>query len=172
MRLTTKGRYAVTAMLDLAIHSRAAPVSLAEIAQRQAISLSYLEQLFARLRREGLVHSIRGPGGGYRLGREPARIAVAEVIIAVDEKVDSTRCGGSGNCRDNERCLTHDLWVDLGCRIQAFLGGISFAQLMARREVREVASRQDRLQCGRRESLHAESGPSVCVAPRGRSAIP
>ncbi|HEB81221.1 MAG TPA: Rrf2 family transcriptional regulator [Chromatiales bacterium] len=167
MRLTTKGRYAVTAMLDLAIHSRVAPVSLAEIAQRQGISLSYLEQLFARLRREGLVRSVRGPGGGYQLGREPARIAVAEVIIAVDEKMDSTRCGGLGNCQDNERCLTHDLWVDLSCRIQAFLGGISFAQLMARREVREVASRQDRLQCGRRESPHTGSGTVVRAAPRG-----
>lgn len=146
MRLTTKGRYAVTAMLDLAIHSRTTPVTLAEIAERQGLSLSYLEQLFSRLRRQGLVRSVRGPGGGYRLGRDAAGIAVADVITAVDENVDSTRCGGLSNCQNNERCLTHDLWVDLSDQIYAFLSDISFEQLMSRQEVVEVATRQDALQ--------------------------
>lgn len=165
MRLTTKGRYAVTAMLDLAIHSRAEPVALAEISRRQGISLSYLEQLFARLRRAALVDSVRGPGGGYRLGREPACIAVAEVILAVDEKVDSTRCGGLANCQDNERCLTHELWVELSCRIQEFLSGVTLGELMARREVCEVADRQDRRHgCVRDSSEFAEAGAAV---PRG-----
>ena len=113
MRLTTKGRYAVTAMLDLALHDERGPVTLADIAERQGISLSYLEQLFAQLRRRGLVKSTRGPGGGYRLGQENKHIAVADVITAVDESVDATRCGGRENCQGEERCLTHDLWQDL-----------------------------------------------------------
>lgn len=167
MRLTTKGRYAVTAMLDLAIHSRTAPVSLAEIAQRQGISLSYLEQLFARLRRDGLVLSIRGPGGGYRLGCDPARIVIADIILAVDEKVDSTRCGGLANCQDNERCLTHELWMDLSALIHEFLSGISLAQLMRRREVMEVASRQDRRQAAHPELRPVDSKAAVGAAPRG-----
>jgi len=117
MRLTTKGRYAVTAMLDLALHHSGGPVTLSDIAQRQGISLSYLEQLFALLRRRGLVSSTRGPGGGYRLGRKSDEIAVADVIAAVDESVDATRCGGKENCQGAERCLTHDLWQDLSRQI-------------------------------------------------------
>ena len=145
MRLTTKGRYAVTAMLDLAIHHDQDPVTLADIARRQGISLSYLEQLFAQLRKRGLVHSSRGPGGGYRLGRPADDIAVVDVIGAVDESVDATRCGGMENCQGDARCLTHDLWHDLSKQIHDFLGGIDLAQLVERRRVREVAERQDQV---------------------------
>jgi len=142
MRLTTKGRYAVTAMLDLAIRQNKGPISLAEISERQGISLSYLEQLFTRLRKSDLVKSTRGPGGGYTLSRPADDIAVAEVIVAVDEKVDSTRCGGLGNCQDDERCLTHDLWMDLSEQIYTFLDSISLGNLVTRENVREVAERQ------------------------------
>ena len=145
MRLTTKGRYAVTAMLDLAIHHDQDPVALADIARRQGISLSYLEQLFAQLRKRGLVRSSRGPGGGYRLGRPAIDIAVVDVISAVDESVDATRCGGMENCQGDARCLTHDLWHDLSKQIHDFLGGIDLAQLVERRRVREVAERQDQV---------------------------
>lgn len=143
MRLTTKGRYAVTAMLDLALHYDRGPIALAEIAARQGISLSYLEQLFVRLRRGGLVNSARGPGGGYRLGRPTDAISVAEVIRAVDETVDATRCGGRKNCQGEERCLTHDLWEDLSRQIESFLGDISLARLVGQRSVRDVSARQD-----------------------------
>ena len=143
MRLTTKGRYAVTAMLDLAIHHDAGPITLADIAQRQGISLSYLEQLFSRLRKKELVSSIRGPGGGYTLGRDASDIFVSQVIVAVDENVDTTRCGGAHNCQDNEQCLTHDLWQDLSARIHDYLSKISLQDLMDRRGVQEVAERQD-----------------------------
>ena len=143
MRLTTKGRYAVTAMLDLAIHHDGGPVTLADIARRQGISLSYLEQLFALLRKRGLVTSIRGSGGGYRLGREADGIAVVDVIAAVDESVDATRCGGRENCQGEERCLTHDLWQDLSKQIYDFLSAIDLAQLVERQRVREVAARQE-----------------------------
>ena len=143
MRLTTKGRYAVTAMLDLAIHYENGPISLADISERQGISLSYLEQLFTKLRRTGLVKSTRGPGGGYALSRPAHEVAVADVITAVDEKVDTTRCGGLSNCQDDERCLTHELWVDLSDQIYTFLSSISLGQLMERKAVREVADRQD-----------------------------
>ena len=143
MRLTTKGRYAVTAMLDLALRQDRGPISLAEISERQGISLSYLEQLFTRLRRAELVKSTRGPGGGYTLSRSADEIAVAQVITAVDEKVDSTRCGGLGNCQDDERCLTHDLWMDLSDQIYNFLEGITLGYLVTRDGVREVAERQE-----------------------------
>lgn len=143
MRLTTKGRYAVTAMLDLALHHGEGPITLADIASRQGISLSYLEQLFSRLRRRELVSSVRGPGGGYTLGREAGDIFVAEVITAVDENVDTTRCGGAHNCQDNQRCLTHDLWHDLSQRIHDYLNQISLQDLMNRQGVQEVAERQE-----------------------------
>ncbi len=149
MRLTTKGRYAVTAMLDLAVHAVNAPVPLADISQRQGISLSYLEQLFARLRKEGLVDSARGPGGGYKLSRSAAEISVVQVISAIDETVEATRCGGLANCQDGEPCLTHELWTDLSRQIYDFLSGINLAQLVERREVKEVVVRQDLLQRGR-----------------------
>lgn len=143
MKLTSKGRYAVTAMLDVALHSRNGPVSLADISERQEISLSYLEQLFARLRKEQLVSSVRGPGGGYKLGRAASDIAIGEVIRAVDESVDATRCQGQADCQGGERCLTHTLWQDLSDRISQFLNGISIGELMKTSEVKEVAGRQD-----------------------------
>ncbi|MGD8998958.1 MAG: Fe-S cluster assembly transcriptional regulator IscR [Granulosicoccaceae bacterium] len=142
MRLTTKGRYAVTAMLDLALHFTDGPITLADISKRQGISLSYLEQLFSRLRKKGLVVSTRGPGGGYKLSREASEIVVADVITAIDEKVDATRCGGLANCQDDNPCLTHELWTDLSQRIYDFLSGITLADLVERREVQEVALRQ------------------------------
>ncbi len=147
MRLTTKGRYAVTAMLDLALHQELGPISLSDISRRQGISLSYLEQLFSRLRREGLVASTRGPGGGYTLSRSADSIAVGDVVTAVDEKVDSTRCGGLTNCHNDERCLTHDLWSELSRQIYEFLNGITLAHLVERNGVQEVAQRQDRAMC-------------------------
>ena len=144
MKLTTKGRYAVTAMLDLALHNGEEPVSLAEISERQDISLSYLEQLFAKLRKAGLVVSMRGPGGGYQLKGDPAHIAIADIISAVDENVDATRCGGLGDCQDNKRCLTHDLWMDLSNQIRVFLSEIPLADMTTRMEVRETSARQDK----------------------------
>ena len=143
MKLTTKGRYAVTAMLDLALHFGNGPITLSDIAQRQGISLSYLEQLFSRLRKKSLVSSVRGPGGGYSLGRDAAEIYVGEVITAVDENVDTTRCHGAHNCQNNGRCLTHDLWTDLSNQIYNYLNKISLQDLMDRQAVREVAARQD-----------------------------
>lgn len=143
MKLTSKGRYAVTAMLDVALHSQKGPVPLADISERQEISLSYLEQLFSRLRRENLVTSIRGPGGGYALGREAAAISVGEVIKAVDETVDATRCHGQADCQGGQRCLTHNLWENLSERISDFLNGISLWELMSENDVQSVAERQD-----------------------------
>ncbi len=146
MRLTTKGRYAVTAMLDLALHYKDGPITLADISQRQGISLSYLEQLFSKLRKQGLVDSTRGPGGGYRLSRDANDIAVADVITAVDEKVETTRCGGLSNCQDDQQCLTHELWTELSGQIHQFLMGISLGQLVEHKGVQEVAARQERVQ--------------------------
>lgn len=143
MRLTTKGRYAVTAMLDLALHADEDPVTLSDISARQNISLSYLEQLFARLRRQELVISVRGPGGGYRLGRETRDIAIVNIIDAVDESVDATRCQGRGNCQQGETCLTHHLWLDLSRQIHDFLRNITLADLMDRHEVQRIAENQD-----------------------------
>lgn len=136
MRLTTKGRYAVTAMLDLALNAQKGPVSLADISKRQGISLSYLEQLFAKLRQNTLVSSVRGPGGGYRLSRESADIFVAEIIDAVNESIDVTGCGGAGNCHNGEPCLTHFLWCDLSNQIHDFLSNISLQSLVERDEER------------------------------------
>ena len=142
MKLTTKGRYAVTAMLDLALHQGKGPITLADISSRQEISLSYLEQLFAKLRKNGLVSSARGPGGGYKLSRDSEQIVVAEVVAAVDEKVDATRCKRKGNCQKDERCLTHELWCDLSDQIFDFLSSISLGQLVEKRAVLEIAQRQ------------------------------
>lgn len=143
MKLTTRGRYAVTAMLDLALHEGGGPVALGDISARQDISLSYLEQLFAKLRRGGLVVSTRGPGGGYRLSRPAPEIAVSQVIDAVDENVEYTRCGGKRNCQKQERCLTHDLWESLSLHVRSFLDDVTLGSLMERPAVREVAARQD-----------------------------
>jgi Rrf2 family iron-sulfur cluster assembly transcriptional regulator len=143
MKLTTKGRYAVTAMLDLALHYQKGAVTLADIARRQGISLSYLEQLFAKLRRSGLVDSVRGPGGGYNLAMDPSKISVAEIVIAINENIDARRCGGEKNCHGEQECLTHQLWEDLSARIHDFLAGISLADLVNRPRVQEVATRQE-----------------------------
>ncbi|MCK3655732.1 transcriptional regulator [Pasteurellaceae bacterium Macca] len=129
MKLTSRGRYAVTAMLDIALHGKSLPVSLADISERQAISLSYLEQLFAQLRREGIVHSVRGPGGGYQLGQSPEKINVGMIIAAVNESVDVSKCKGNGNCSNNSRCLTHSLWERLEAQIEQFLHTITLAEL-------------------------------------------
>ena len=142
MRLSTKGRYAVTAMLDLSIRYEDGPVTLAEISETQSISLSYLEQLFARLRKNGLVKGLRGPGGGYRLSRSPSEISVAMVINAIGEGIDATSCEGSENCQGGERCLTHELWQKLGNEIFGFLDGITLASFLKRDRVSEVVRRQ------------------------------
>jgi Rrf2 family iron-sulfur cluster assembly transcriptional regulator len=132
MRLTTKGRFAVTAMIDLALRSHSGPVALAAISQRQGISLSYLEQLFGKLRRHELVESTRGPGGGYSLGRKPEDITVADIIVAVDEALDATGCGGKENCMgdDTGRCMTHDLWTSLNNKMIEYLDSISLKKLV------------------------------------------
>ncbi|MDH3689366.1 MAG: Rrf2 family transcriptional regulator [Gammaproteobacteria bacterium] len=142
MRLTTKGRYAVTAMIDLALRDQGDPVSLADIATHQSISLSYLEQLFARLRTHGLVQGSRGPGGGYRLTRPAEEISVAQIIIASDEKLDVTRCHGKENCQQGKRCLTHDLWSELSDRLYEFLDGITLGELVKRPAVRAHSSQR------------------------------
>lgn len=142
MKLSTKGRYAVTAMMDLALHDRFGPVTLAEISQCQGISLSYLEQLFAKLRKKGLVEGVRGPGGGYRLARPAADVTVADIVSAVDEKVDTTRCSGHRNCQEGKRCLTHELWTELSKQIFTFLSGITLAQFVERPSVRDLVAQQ------------------------------
>jgi Rrf2 family iron-sulfur cluster assembly transcriptional regulator len=138
MRLTTKGRFAVTAMIDRALREHAGPVALAGISGRQSISLSYLEQLFGKLRRGSLVESVRGPGGGYRLGRAPGDISVAEIIDAVDEAVDATQCKGKENCLDERRCLTHDLWANLNTHMVRYLDGVSLEDLVIEQRERLV----------------------------------
>lgn len=145
MRLSTKGRYGVTAMMDLAIHDNAGPVTLADISQCQGISLSYLEQLFAKLRKANLVEGVRGPGGGYKLSRPADQISVAQIISAVDEKVDVTRCAQMANCQDGERCLTHELWVELSDRLYQFLDGITLAQFVNRPGIHELAIQRDKI---------------------------
>ena len=141
MRLTTKGRYAVTAMLDLVINSDSGPISLADISKRQEISLSYLEQLFSKLRKQGLVSSVRGPGGGYKLGRDSGTIYIAEIVDAVNESIDATNCRGAGNCQGGEVCLTHHLWTDLSEQIHSFLSTISLQSLVDQRD-QQAAARQ------------------------------
>lgn len=146
MRLTTKGRYAVTAMLDLALNAKEKPITLADISQRQGISLSYLEQLFSRMRKQGLVSSARGPGGGYRLSRDSSDINIAQVIEAVDEKVSLNRCEGRGDCHNGGPCLTHELWCNLSDQIYDFLNNISLGNLVEQQHVIDVAARQDKEQ--------------------------
>ncbi|WP_447553953.1 Fe-S cluster assembly transcriptional regulator IscR [Vreelandella sp. EE22] len=142
MRLTTKGRYAVTAMLDLALHAEHGPTCLNDISKRQEISLSYLEQLFARLRRAGLVKSVRGPGGGYLLTRASDDISVSQVIDAVNETVDATRCQGLSDCQQGDICLTHYLWCELSNQIRQFLDDVTLGQLVKRPDVLQTATRQ------------------------------
>jgi Rrf2 family iron-sulfur cluster assembly transcriptional regulator len=143
MRLTTKGRYAVTAMLDLSINYQNGPITLSDISKRQGISLSYLEQLFSKLRKNGLVDSARGPGGGYRLSRDAGEIAVGDIITAVDEKIDATNCSGKGDCLNGGPCLTHELWLDLSNQIRDFLNNITLGQLVKNREEKAALLGED-----------------------------
>ncbi len=143
MRLTTKGRFAVTAMIDLALRQDKGPVTLAGISQRQEISLSYLEQLFGKLRRHEIVESVRGPGGGYNLARRAQDVTVADIIIAVDEPLDATQCGGKENCRsaDHEhgtRCMTHDLWTTLNEKMVDYLDSVSLQDLVDQQKQKAV----------------------------------
>ena len=163
MRLTTKGRYAVTAMLDLALHHEQGPINLADIAARQGISLAYLEQLFSRLRRQELVRSARGPGGGYSLRRSLEDISVADVIRAVDETVDATRCGGSKNCQGDETCLTHELWEQLSEQITGFLSAVSLEHLVQRQAVKQVSRRQEQIR--REKTLEKTPEKTLLRAP-------
>ena len=140
MRLTTKGRFAVTAMIDLALFVGDRPVTLASISERQNISLSYLEQLFAKLRRHKIVESVRGPGGGYCLGRDALEITVADVILAVDEPLDATQCGGRENCKSDHRCMTHDLWSTLNRKMLDYLASVTLSELVEKQ--RQKASAQ------------------------------
>lgn len=130
MRLTTKGRFAVTAMVDLAMRSGSDPITLSSISERQKISLSYLEQLFGKLRKHGIVESVRGPGGGYYLGRPSVKISIADIIVAVDEPLDATKCGGTANCHDERQCVTHDLWMGLNETIYTHLAAVSLKQVV------------------------------------------
>jgi Rrf2 family iron-sulfur cluster assembly transcriptional regulator len=145
MRLTTKGRFAVTAMVDLAMRQTRGPVTLAAISERQHISLSYLEQLFGKLRRRKLVSSVRGPGGGYRLAQPMQGISVADIVIAVDEPLDATQCGGKENCADDKRCMTHELWATLNRKMHEYLSSVSLADLVAQQaEKPQVAVLHDK----------------------------
>jgi Rrf2 family iron-sulfur cluster assembly transcriptional regulator len=144
--MTTTGRFAVTAMLDLAMHGGKRPVTLAGISQRQSISLSYLEQLFGKLRRHTLVESVRGPGGGYTLARDLAKVSVADIITAVDEPLDATQCGGKENCKDEQRCMTHDLWSTLNDKMYEYLDSVKLSDLVAQQAARKESVKvlQDR----------------------------
>ncbi|HUQ73201.1 MAG TPA: Fe-S cluster assembly transcriptional regulator IscR [Burkholderiales bacterium] len=143
MRLTTKGRFAVTAMVDLAMRQTRGPVTLAAISERQHISLSYLEQLFGKLRRAKLVSSVRGPGGGYNLAQAPQGITVADMVTAVDETLDATQCGGKENCYDERRCMTHDLWATLNEKMYDYLASVTLADLVAHQAGKPVAVIKD-----------------------------
>ena len=147
MRLTTKGRFAVTAMIDLGMRHQRGPITLAGISERQRISLSYLEQLFGRLRRQGIVDSVRGPGGGYTLAKSLDEISVAAIIRAVDEPIDATQCGGLGNCRDDRECMTHDLWMTLKTHIYDYLESVMLSELVGKQleklALEEASPRKD-----------------------------
>ena len=138
MRLTTKGRFAVTAMVDLSMRQTRGPVTLAAISERQHISLSYLEQLFGKLRRAKLVNSVRGPGGGYNLAKPTGSITVAEIISAVDEPIDATQCAGKENCNDDRRCITHDLWATLNEKMNDYLTSVSLADVVLHQQGKQV----------------------------------
>jgi Rrf2 family iron-sulfur cluster assembly transcriptional regulator len=162
MRLTTKGRFAVTAMVDLAMRQNRGPVTLAAISERQHISLSYLEQLFGKLRRHRLVSSVRGPGGGYNLARATQGVSVADIICAVDEPLDATQCGGKENCLDDKRCMTHDLWATLNAKMYDYLSSVTLADLVAHQNGKHVAVLHDwrAAEAGKGET----SKPEVAVA--------
>lgn len=160
MRLTTKGRFAVTAMIDLAMNNQGGPVTLADISGRQKISLSYLEQLFGKLRRKGLVSSVRGPGGGYNLAKKQEEVSVADIILAVDEPIDATQCGGKENCRDEQKCLTHDLWADLNNHIFEYLRRVTLAELVERNRGRVQDTAVVELRDSRPNKRRPESVPA------------
>jgi len=158
MRLTTKGRFAVTAMIDLALRDGQGPVTLAGISERQRISLSYLEQLFGKLRRNKLVDSVRGPGGGYRLAKPMSEVSVVDIILAVDEPIDATQCGGKENCHDDQRCMTHDLWANLNAKIYDYLTVVTLEQLVTSQRVKSVTLMQDK-----RVSKTGKQTETVCA---------
>ena len=145
MRLTTKGRFAVTALMDLALHRTEGPVTLAAISERQKISLSYLEQLFGKLRRRALVDSVRGPGGGYLLARPLRELTVAQIVRAVDEPLDATQCGGKQNCLDDHPCMTHELWTNLNTCIQGYLETVTLEYLVQQEREREARQEKERV---------------------------
>lgn len=155
MRLTTKGRFAVTAMVDLAMRQTRGPVTLAAISERQHISLSYLEQLFGKLRRRKLVSSVRGPGGGYNLAQPAASVTVADIVTAVDEPLDATQCGGKENCADDKRCMTHDLWATLNAKMHEYLSSVSLADLVEHQSGKHVAVLHDHRRASENEELAA-----------------
>lgn len=159
MRLTTKGRYAVTAMLDLALNKEKGPVSLADISERQGISLSYLEQLFSKLRKGEIVSSIRGPGGGYRIKKAYTDITVRQIISAVDEKIDATQCGGTENCHDGNRCMTHDLWISVNRKILSYLDSLSLQDLYDNHQLAESGNQNHRIDFF--ENNHQKNGVRV-----------
>ena len=160
MRLTTKGRFAVTAMVDLALRHKGGPVTLSAISERQHISLSYLEQLFGKLRRHNLVSSVRGPGGGYNLARPLNAMSVADIILAVDEPLDATQCGGKENCVDGEkRCMTHDLWATLNTKMFEYLSSVSLQDLV------------DRQRANKETSVLKDLRPSVSVKPTAEAVL-
>lgn len=158
MRLTTKGRFAVTAMLDLALQGGQGPVTLAGISRRQSISLSYLEQLFGKLRRRNLVDSVRGPGGGYTIAKGLAQVSVADIIRAVDEPLDATQCGGLENCQDEQRCMTHDLWATLNDKMFEYLHSVKLSDL--------VAKQRERMQADQMAVLQDKRGKDAAVPVR------
>ena len=172
MRLTTKGRFAVTAMLDLALQHGGGPVTLAGISQRQNISLSYLEQLFGKLRRHSLVDSVRGPGGGYTIARNLEQVSVADIITAVDEPLDATQCGGKENCRDEGRCMTHELWSTLNDKMYEYLSSVSLSDLVDKekqraRDAQKVNVLQDKRPAGAAPAGSDAGGRSVPSVPMG-----
>jgi Rrf2 family transcriptional regulator, iron-sulfur cluster assembly transcription factor len=171
MRLTTKGRFAVTAMIDLALRESTGPVALAAISSRQHISLSYLEQLFGKLRRHELVESTRGPGGGYTLGRKSEQITVADIIVAVDEPIDSTGCAGKENCMGSDvgRCLTHDLWASLNAKMIEHLDSISLRRLVTDQLAKGVAIEEQQIK--RSVASHTTSRPVKTNAPNSVFAL-
>jgi len=177
MRLTTKGRFAVTAMIDLALREAHGPVTLAGISQRQKISLSYLEQLFGKLRRFNIVDSTRGPGGGYTLARPSNEVSVADIIVAVDEPLDATQCGGKGNCHSDEenhgRCMTHDLWTNLNLKMVEYLSSVTLKDLVQQQEGRGIVIQDMRQKKVKAESAKPEKTvPAVAVKKESVPKVP
>ena len=164
MRLTTKGRFAVTAMIDVALRQSNGPVALAAISQRQGISLSYLEQLFGKLRRNSLVVSVRGPGGGYTLGRPASEITIADIVTSVDEPLDATHCGGRENCtNDGVRCMTHDLWMALNDKMLEFLSSVTLQSMVDEQNERGFDAESERTSATRRAITDAPNLKPVRV---------